>query len=92
MAALPVSLRPKWARQCFDLLKAGGLLATLMFPVGKFEGGPPFASLPSDYESLLLPLGFQCEKLEPITESFPARQGREWLGLWRKPLKPTSNQ
>lgn len=42
-SALPPSLRPAWAARTAALLAPGGVLYTLQFPLGAFEGGPPFA-------------------------------------------------
>lgn len=85
MAALPVEWREKWAAKMWELVAPNGILITLMFPVGDFKGGPPFASRPQQYEDLLTPLGFVMEMSEPVQESFPARAGREHIAIWRKP-------
>lgn len=85
MAALPVDYRQRWAAQMWNLVADGGILVTLMFPVGDFKGGPPFSSTPREYKNLLEPLGFSCELSEPVAESFSSRQGREHIAIWRKP-------
>lgn len=75
-----------------QLLKPGGRLLTLQFPlkpypVGQPEDltrGPPFQLSKQLYEELLLPLGFK--KLEegdvPAEMSPPARAGMEGYALW----------
>jgi methyl halide transferase len=75
----------------WELLDYEGVLVTLLFPVGEFQGGPPFATKPKTYQDLLLPLGFVCDFSEPVSQSFPARQGREHIAIWRKPTTAKSN-
>lgn len=44
LCALPPKLRAAWAETVGRLLKPGtGQLVTLIFPIGDYEGGPPFA-------------------------------------------------
>lgn len=82
--AIPLSLRPAWAKKMGGIVAPGGELVTLMFPVDNYEGGPPFAVQPELFKSLLEPEGFKAISLEPVKNSFPARQGREYIGRWRK--------
>lgn len=83
-AALPPAMRPAWASASHKLLsrQPGSELVCLLFPVGKFEGGPPFAVDPNEYRALLESSGFQTTELSPLplAQSHKARAGREWLG------------
>lgn len=83
-SALPPALLPQWAASWRRLLAKDGMLALLMFPVGKFEGGPPYAMDPPAMCSLLEGAGFITRHLHPIPAdvSIPARAGREVLGLF----------
>lgn len=40
---MPVALRPDWATRYSNIIKKGGVLITLIFPIDDHEGGPPFA-------------------------------------------------
>jgi len=83
--ALPPSMRRDWAAAMTRLVQPGtGRLVTLLFPVGKFEGGPPFAVDVEAAREELEEAGFVCEELEavPGEHSLKPRRGREWLGIW----------
>eukprot|EP00887_Chlorella_sp_A99_P002772 scaffold6.g2772.t1 len=85
--ALPPALRPDWAAAAGRLVKPGGLLVTLMFPVNtERTGGPPFAVSPAAYAAVLEPQGFACAAREavPPERSHPGREGKEHMALWRK--------
>jgi len=84
LAALPPEMRNSWAAGVNRLLAKDGTLITLIFPLGEFEGGPPYAMSFSLVESLLKPHGFEAIESGPAKESHSARQGREWLAVWRK--------
>ena len=65
----------------------GGELITLLFPVvdvpPRGEGNPPFPLTPDHARALLEPR-WEATTLEPVGESHPGRQGKEWLGRWRR--------
>jgi SAM-dependent methyltransferase len=91
LCAIPPALREAWARQAHALLRPGGELVTLIYPVlappgqlpaGPIEG-PPFALDPYAVRALLAPW-FEEIELRPAEQSHPARGGREWLGRWRR--------
>lgn len=90
MAALPVAARGEWARAMARLVAPGGQLLALLFPVGVFDGGPPFACDPAAVRDLVQATGaFVCNHLEPVPPplSHKARAGREWLARFtRLPL------
>ncbi|KAI6784401.1 thiol methyltransferase-like protein [Emericellopsis cladophorae] len=55
LCALPLDLRPRWAKQVTHLLAPRGRLVCLEFPVGKphRDIGPPWGLNPEVYEALL---------------------------------------
>lgn len=84
LAALPPSMRQDWASGTNRLLAKNGKLITLIFPLGEFEGGPPYAMSYSLVEGLLKPFGFEAIESGPAKVSHAARQGREWVAVWQK--------
>jgi SAM-dependent methyltransferase len=75
-SALDHHLRDKWAKSMARLITPeSGLLATLIFPLKQENDdpskGPPYPVLLSDYEKVLLPLGFSIvQKNEVRFHSF----------------------
>jgi len=82
LCALPPELRPSWAARMAVLLKPGGTLVTLIYPIGTHEGGPPFAVSPELYEGLLL-ANFELLRMSEC-RSAPSRIGREKLAIWKR--------
>lgn len=69
LCAIPVDMREKWAEKMASLVVEGGMLLTLMFPLGKKaeEGGPPHGVDFELFETLLCPVGFEmCEPLKEL--------------------------
>ncbi|CAN7064532.1 unnamed protein product, partial [Brassica oleracea var. botrytis] len=58
--AVEPSVRPPWAQRIEKLLKPSGELITLMFPMDESSGGPPYKVSVSDYENVLILLGFEA--------------------------------
>lgn len=52
-SVLAPELRVDWGRRMAQVVGKGGSLVTVMFPVEKFEGGPPFAVSKEDYDKAL---------------------------------------
>ncbi|GBF87306.1 thiol methyltransferase [Raphidocelis subcapitata] len=89
LCALHPSMRPAWAAAWARLLRPGGHLVTMVYPVDsslESRPGPPWPVTPGLYKDLLLPAGFELLSLDPIPDhlSHPRRVGREWLGRWRR--------
>ncbi|TPX42641.1 thiopurine S-methyltransferase [Synchytrium endobioticum] len=82
LCALKPSLRIPWAKRMGELLKPGGVLITLMFPLATFDGGPPYALSVETYHELLDD-AFDCIFVKDC-DSFPTRQGQEKIGLWKR--------
>ena len=88
--ALEPGQRDAWAARMGRLVKPGGNLVTLMFPLdGDRPGGPPFSVSKADYLDRLAngrePL-FAVESVEdvPAAASHPERGGREALGIFTR--------
>ncbi|KAJ7484678.1 S-adenosyl-L-methionine-dependent methyltransferase [Mycena latifolia] len=82
--AIPPSRRQEWGDQMNRLIKPGGYLITLIYPLDdETDQGPPWFVRPEHY---LAPLGASWEKVVdriPATSS-TAHVGRERLVVWRK--------
>ncbi|KAJ6571834.1 S-adenosyl-L-methionine-dependent methyltransferase [Mycena capillaripes] len=82
--AIPPSRRPEWGSQMNSLIKPGGYLITLVFPLDpETDVGPPWFVRPEHY---LAPLGDGWEKVvdRVPTSSSSAHVGRERLVVWKK--------
>ena len=91
LCAIEPAERQAWARQMDRLLAPNGELYTLIFPVVDRPlnpGSPPHPLSPELVRGLLEPL-FEAHLLEPVSTSHPGREGKEWLGRWRRP-SPTA--
>lgn len=83
--AISLSEREKWREQMASLLRPGGTLAMLLFPVvpgAPEDDGPPFPLDPEKVERTLAPR-FELTKLESAPASHPGREGKEQLSVWR---------
>ncbi|KAJ7637068.1 S-adenosyl-L-methionine-dependent methyltransferase [Roridomyces roridus] len=82
--AIPPSRRVEWGAQMNALIKPGGYLITLVFPLDpESDAGPPFFVRPDHY---IEPLGSGWEKVvdRVPAESSPTHVNREHLIVWRK--------
>jgi hypothetical protein len=85
--ALEPTLRVEWAHKMFALLKRGGELCTLMYPIMPREGGPPYEVSLADYQTVLLQAGFKEVHIDIMLPDELCHAGREnkcALGRWRK--------
>lgn len=86
LCAIDPDRRQDWARRVDELVAEGGELVTLIFPVvdePMNPGGPPHPMSPDLVRDLLEPR-WTPTHLEPVEVSHPGRQGKEWLGRWRR--------
>jgi hypothetical protein len=89
LCAIDPEQRPAWAKRAAELLRPGGELITLIFPVNEPPGmlgpgpheGPPYPLDPVAVRELVAPW-FTQRSLEPAAHSHPKRAGREWVGRW----------
>ena len=84
LCAIDPSRRLEWAQQMRRLIRPGGEIVSLVFPVGDFEGGPPFALSPDVVKDLLEPAGFENVSLTEVPEEQWARGRQEYLYRWRR--------
>ncbi|KAI0746394.1 thiol methyltransferase 1 [Daedaleopsis nitida] len=83
-SALPPSRRPEWGRQMAKLVKPGGFLIVLIYPILPYtEVGPPFYVRPEHYDEAL---GDGWEKLLDIAPEVTLKShvGKERLIVRRK--------
>jgi len=81
--AIPPSHRADWGSQMRALIKQGGLLVTLMWPIdGERDDGPPFSVSEAAYtDALKVKEGMWSEVLNEKTEG---REGKERIAVWRR--------
>jgi len=82
--AIPPSTRKDWGRQMSSLVKPGGYLITIVFPMLPYvETGPPYYIRPEHYKELLSPNFVKV--LDKIPDkSSPSHEGKERLLVWRR--------
>jgi len=81
--AIPPSMRTDWGKQMTKLVKPGGYLITLIFPLDPPQDyGPPYFVRPNHYEEVL---GSVWEKVldEVPPVSSPTHKERERIAVWR---------
>lgn len=82
--AIPPEMRPQWGRQMTRLVKPGGYLISLVYPMDPpVESGPPFYVRPNHQVEAL---GEGWEKLidEVPENSLEAHKGRERLLVFKR--------
>lgn len=92
LCALDPSIRPEWAKKMSELVKPGGVLMTLIFPICEKESGPPFKVSLKLYKDLLISNGFKELQLDmlPTELCHPGRDGtgpfggNSGIGRWEK--------
>ena len=93
LCAIDPDMRADWADAMQRLIRPGGLLATLLFPVDiddpspsvEADSGPPYRLHPEWVErDLLAPRGFKQILCTEPPASHEGREGKEWLALWRR--------
>jgi methyl halide transferase len=82
--AIDPGRREEYAAVVTRLLKRGGLLIMLAFPIGKRPGGPPFVVQPDAVIDLFNEHGFQIVHREFPPDSAPDRKGVEELLILAK--------
>lgn len=80
--AIDPSLRADYARAAASLLRPGGILLGLFFPLLTDKAGPPFQVSQEEIEKLFSP-HFEL-RFEDPRESIKPRAGREIVGIFRK--------
>ncbi|KAI9001217.1 thiol methyltransferase 1 [Trametes punicea] len=82
--AIPPSMRPAWAKQMSKLVKPGGFLITLVFPILPYtDVGPPFYVRPEHYEEVL-DSGWE-KVLDKVPENtLESHVGKERMLVWKR--------
>jgi len=75
----------EYIRKISSLLKPGGKLLALLFPVDNIKGGPPFSVDPAEFYSVAKKF-LQLELSTKMINSIKPRKGREILQVYSKPL------
>lgn len=81
LCAIQPTQRHVWAEQMRNLTKKGSRVISLVFPLGDFKGGPPFALSPELVKSLLQN-DFDVEELIQVPEDMWARGRPEYLYIF----------
>jgi hypothetical protein len=82
--ALPPSRRNEWAAKMGELIRPGGYLIALVFPIDpKTDVGPPFYVRPEHFDELL------SSNFEKVVDRVPetsleGHKGRERVLVWRR--------
>ncbi len=85
--AIDPARRQEYAHVMATILKAGGYLAGLFFPMDEVEReGPPFTVREEDIRAQFEQEGLVLVSSDIPRESHPARAGRERLMIFRKPV------
>ena len=99
LCALDPSIRVAWAEKMAALLKPDGELLTLIFPIRENStDGPPFKVSLELFTDLLVPVGFECTRLELLPPELchrnrdgsanlvdpNSRMGKSGIGRWRR--------
>ena len=82
--AIPPEMRPDWGKKMQELVKRGGYLITLIFPILSFtESGPPFFVRPEHYDEALGE-GWETVVDEVPQNSLPTHIDKERLVVRRR--------
>lgn len=85
--AIDLTLRETYAQAAADLLGLGGVLAGVFYLTpddpGEEESGPPFKVSIEEIDALFSPWFERIDGWVPET-AYPGREGREWIGIFRK--------
>jgi hypothetical protein len=82
--AIPPSRRNEWGEKMAELIKPGGYLITLVFPIDPpTDVGPPFYVRPEHYDKPLSSAFVKIVDRNP-TISAPSHVGREQLLVWKR--------
>ena len=92
LCALPIDLRPRWVEFVDRMLRSDGELVALIFPVVPDADplqGPPYPLTPELVTELVAPI-LEPVSIQKVARSNPGREGKEWLGRFRRPARVPS--
>ena len=82
--ALPLSMRPEWGIQMGKIVKHGGFLITLVYPMLPYtDAGPPFYVRPEHYEEALGPGWIKVWDRVP-EKTLETHVGKERMIVWQR--------
>ncbi|KDR76470.1 hypothetical protein GALMADRAFT_246837 [Galerina marginata CBS 339.88] len=82
--AIPPPMRKNWGSQMSNLVKPGGYLITVVYPILPYvETGPPYYIRPEHFEELLSSDFIKVLDKVP-DKSSPSHVGKERLLIWRR--------
>ncbi|KAI9312796.1 S-adenosyl-L-methionine-dependent methyltransferase [Dichotomocladium elegans] len=82
LCAMPPVMRPQWSSRMAEIIRPGGVLIALMYPLEEREGGPPFGLSEEVYMELL---GDNFENIYLAdARGHPNRIGREKMSVWKR--------
>jgi len=83
--ALPPTMRPDWGKQITKLVKPGGYLITLIFPIDPPQDhGPPYFVRPNHYEEVLHSADWEKLFQEVPKHSTEEHKDREVIAVWKR--------
>ncbi|GAA5853560.1 hypothetical protein JCM3766R1_003129 [Sporobolomyces carnicolor] len=82
--AIPPASRRMWGERYAALIRRGGVLITLEYPIdGDRQGGPPFSVSPEAYDQVLSP-NFDKMYDQVPTKQTAGHEGRERIVVWKR--------
>ncbi|GAA5846392.1 hypothetical protein JCM5353_000477 [Sporobolomyces roseus] len=82
--AIPPTWRQKWGDRYAEVVRKGGVLITLQYPIdGDREGGPPYSVSEGAYDEALSS-NFEKVYCETPTKQSEGHEGREKMVVWRR--------
>lgn len=88
--AVDPTRRPDYARAVDGVLRPGGLVVALAFPMYTGPGGPPFAVDPDEFAGLFREQGYHLVHRELPVDSIRPRKANEELLVLQKPVAAVS--
>ncbi|THH33790.1 hypothetical protein EUX98_g404 [Antrodiella citrinella] len=83
--AIDPARRPEWGRRMSELVRKGGYLITLVFPIDPpRDYGPPFFVRPAHYDPVLAEHGWEKVYDKIPEKSAEAHVNRERMVVWKK--------
>eukprot|EP00158_Paraphelidium_tribonemae_P001611 Partr_v1_DN24610_c0_g1_i1_m59915 putative Thiol methyltransferase len=82
--AINPEMRQKWAERQAEIIKPSGQLLTIIFPLGDFENGPPFAVSVDAYKKLLLGNFKLVQEPYVSRRTVSVRAEREMVAVWTR--------
>ncbi|CAD6582590.1 MAG: hypothetical protein CYPHOPRED_002074 [Cyphobasidiales sp. Tagirdzhanova-0007] len=83
--ALPPKMREDWGKRYAEIIKPGGIIITLIWPIaGDRPGGPPYSLSPELYEPVLSESFDRVYLEKPTRLGSEGRPGAEMMAIWKR--------